>query len=174
MTTTLKQTEAVPESYPASGLSPEPDNAAVVWQRLESYISHRWTPRQVVWIVEGPGEWCPPLTPATIATVEVWSGADEWEDVTTNASPLGGYWLPATGPWRFTGEVGDDDADVPASVLEAFRRLSGYLDAARHRPGLRSVTAGSVSATYRDELATAQALQRSGAADLLRPYRRAA
>jgi hypothetical protein len=175
MAVTIKQTEAAPDSYPASGLSPEPANANVIWQRLESYIAYRWSARVVTWVVEGPGEWCPPLEPAVISTVEVWScGAEDWDDVTVNASPLGGYWLSATGPFRFVAVVGEDDAIVPETVLEAFVRLSEYLDAVKHRPGLRSASAGSVSVDYRDEMAMAQALQRSGAADLLRPFRRAA
>ena len=43
------------------------------------------------WTVEGPGEFVPPLSPATISTVEVWSSADAWEVVTLTPSPLGGY-----------------------------------------------------------------------------------
>jgi hypothetical protein len=173
MAITIGQTEGAPDNYPPSGLSPEPAYATAIWQRIESYISHRFTPRAALFVVDGPGEWTPPLAPFFIDTTEVWSRAGEWESVELTASPLGGYFLPATGPYRFTATVGDDDADVPAAVLEAFRRLSAYLDAARPKPGLRSVTAGSVSVTYRDETAIAQALQNSGAADLLRPYRRA-
>ena len=33
----------------------------MVWQRIESYVAYRWTPRAVTWIVEGCGEWYPPL-----------------------------------------------------------------------------------------------------------------
>jgi hypothetical protein len=50
MAVTIKQTEAIPASYPGDG-----DPA--IWQRLESYIAHRFTSRAVVWIVEGCGEW---------------------------------------------------------------------------------------------------------------------
>jgi hypothetical protein len=174
MAITIGQTEALPESYPASGLSPEPAYAHAIWQRIESYVAHRWTPRAALFVVDGPGEWTPRLAPFFVDTTEVWSGFDEWAPVELSASPLGGFWLPASGPYQFVGVVGDEDADVPAAVLLAFQRLAEYLDAARPRPGIRSVTAGSVSVNYRDETAIAEALQRSGAADLLRPYRRAA
>ncbi len=55
MSTTLKETEAIAAAYPATpaGLSTaaaalDPD---VIWQRIESYIAHRWTARSVVWTV---------------------------------------------------------------------------------------------------------------------------
>ena len=97
MTTTIKQSEAIPTDYPAA---PSLSTAAaaldeqMIWQRIESYIAYRWTSRAVVWTVEGPGEWHAPLTPATVSTVEVWSRANEWETATLDASPLGGYCLP--------------------------------------------------------------------------------
>ena len=40
-------------------------------------------------------------------TVEVWSRAGEYEAVELIPSPLGGYLLPCTGPYRFTGTVGE-------------------------------------------------------------------
>ena len=178
MAVTLKQTESAPESYPSTveGEESEPANAEVAWQRIESYIAWRWTEREVVWIVEGPGEWVPPLTPTTIETVEFWSSADEWETANLTPSPLGGYYLPATGPYRFSGTVGVDDSDVPAAALEAFRRLSAYLIATNGSKGTtsRSVTTGSVSIrTTTDEAVAARGLINSGAGDLLRSYRRA-
>jgi hypothetical protein len=177
MATTIKQTEAEPTTYPdapeglsasASALAP-----AVMWKRIESYVAHRWTTRDVEWVVEGPGEWHPPLAPATIATVEAWSGAGEWEDCTPNASPLGGYWLSATGPFRFTGTVGP--ADVPATINEAFKRLAEYMAAKPGKPGATSerISAGSIDLRVdRSESWMAGAMANSGAGDLLRPYRR--
>lgn len=178
MALTIKQTEAMPDSYPASGLSPEPDNAQAVWARLEAYIAWRWTPRAVVWVVEGPGEWVPPLSPAAIETVEVWSGADEWETVELQPSPLGGYWLPHSGPFRIVGLVGDTSPnDAPAAVLEAFRRLSAHMSAEPGMPGVRSESetiAGVITHQYdRSAAWLANAMVNSGAGDLLRPYRRA-
>ena len=103
---TIKQTEGVPSAYPAApdGLSGAAAalSADMLWQRIEAYVAHRWTARSVEWLVEGPGDWTAPLAPASIATVEVWSAVGAWESVTLDASPFGGYFLPAYGPYRFT------------------------------------------------------------------------
>ncbi|MBG0802123.1 hypothetical protein IYW40_11625 [Methylocystis sp. H4A] len=171
MAETLREIEGAPASYPASGISPEPSNAAVVWQRCESYIAYRWTPRTIEWVAEGPGHWVPPLAPATISTTEWWNGS-AWEAATIPPSPLGGYDLPGCALYRFTGTVGGGTA--PAIVLEAFKRLSAYMLASSPKPGVASVTAGSVSIAYRGDAWTAKAMQDSGASDLLRKFRRAA
>lgn len=175
MTTTIKQVESAPASYPESGLSPEPANAAAVWQRLEAYCSHRWSEREVVWTVEGCGEWVPPLSPATIAEIEIWTSSG-WEAVEVVSAPLG-YVLPGRGPYRFTATVGDDDAEVPAVVLEAFARLSAYMLAKPGKAGAmsESISAGSITLAHRRSPSwMAAAIQNSGAGDLLRPFRRAA
>ena len=184
MACTLKQVEAIPATYPAipSGMSAAAAalDPAMIWQRIESYVSHRWTARAVVWTVEGPGEWGPPLSPATITTVESWSWT-AWVAVTLTASPLGGYVLPGDGPYRFSGTVGA--GTVPAAVSGAFRRLAEY----SAEIGDNSMTAGHPSHTShsvqiggainesfaRPITWAARAMINSGAADLLRPYRRA-
>ena len=38
-------------------------------QIIDGYRSGRFTPRDVMWIAAGHGEWHAPLTPATIATM---------------------------------------------------------------------------------------------------------
>lgn len=177
MAVTIRQTEAAPAAYPAapSGLSTAAAalDAGMIWQRIESYVAHRWSERNVTWIVEGCGEWHPPLTPATIATVETWR-ADAWEAVTLSPSPVGGYVLPG-GSYRFKGTVGA--GTVPAAVNEAFRRLAEYLAAtSKGTPGTsrERVTAGSVTVDKsRSESWAAQAMANSGAGDLLRNLRRA-
>jgi len=180
MAETIRQIEAVPDAYPdePAGLSTAAAAlpAAMIWQRIEAYIAWRWTSRAVSWVVDWPGEWHPPLAPATIATVEIWSSADAWETATLAPSPLGGYRLPAFGPYRFTGTVGDDDVDVPAAVLEAFRRLAEYMAA---KPGAAGATSErlevtNISARQVDRSAAwmARAMVNSGAGDLLRPYRK--
>jgi hypothetical protein len=175
MTTTLKQTEAAPADYPDAPTNLSTAAAALdanmIWQRLEAYTAYRWTVRDVVWTVEGPGEWHPPLTPATIATVEIWADG-AWSNITPDASPLGGYWLPGCGPYRFTGTAGG--GTVPANVNEAFRRLAEYFTAKPGKAGARSedIGAGSIRIAYsRDPAWMANAMQNSGAGDLLRNYR---
>lgn len=176
MATTIKQTEAIPASYPStpSGLSTaaaalDPD---MIWQRIEAYTAWRYTSRAVTWIVEGCGEWQPPLAPATIATVEVWQ-ADAWEAVTLSPSPMGGYVLPG-GTYRFGGTVGS--GTVPPAVEEAFRRLAEYMAASKKgSPGTtrERVTAGSVTVDKsRSASWAAQAMANSGGGDLLRNFRR--
>lgn len=175
MATTIKQTESEPAEYPTT--SPAVTLNDVAWQRIESYIAYRFTPRTVEWIVEGCGEWHPPLAPAAISTVEIWSRAGEWEIATLSAAPLGGYWLDSSGPWRFTAIVGGGSPapTVPAAVWEAVKRLAAYLTAKTGTAGVRSesINAGSISISRtRSESWMANAMANSGAADLLRTYRK--
>ena len=178
--TTIKQTEAAPSAYPStpSGLSTAAAalDADMIWQRIEAYIAHRYSEREVEWIVEGCGEWHPPLSPAAIDTVEIWR-ADAWEAVTLSPSPLGGYVLPG-GTFRITSTLaeGSPAPAVPEIVSEAFRRLAEYMAAAKNgSPGTsrERVTAGSVTVDKtRAASWAAQAMANSGAGDLLRNYRR--
>lgn len=167
MATTLKQIESDPGT----------DH---LWQRIEAYIAHRFSERAVTWIVEGPGEWEPPLAPATIASVDIWNGT-AWETCTAPDAPLGGYWLAGEGPYRFQGTVGA--GPTPAPVLEAYERLSDFLADVKDDEG-QLVRPAGVSQWRRDvgdvsfeatqnSAWIARALELSGAADLLRPYRRA-
>ena len=177
MAETIRQDEQLPASYPdAPTLSTAAAalDADFIWQRLEAYQAHRWSERAVTWIVEGCGEWRPPLTPVAITGVDVWR-SEAWEPVTLSPAPAGGYALPG-GTYRFTGTAGDDDADVPAAVIEAFRRLAEYMAGKAGKPGARSerIGAGSISLSHtRSPSWMAEAMQNSGAGDLLRPYRRA-
>ncbi|MCC5961575.1 MAG: hypothetical protein JJU09_00465 [Rhodobacteraceae bacterium] len=171
MAETIHQDEAAPADYPLA-IAVGHD---ALWQRIEAYVAHRWTPRGVVWIVDGPGDWRVPLTPAEIDATEVWhNGA--FQAVTLAASPLGGLHLPEFGPYRIGATVGAD-SDVPPAVMEAFNRFAAYMDAEDDgAPGASTVSLseGSLSATIkRDPKWLARAIQLSGAADLLRPYRRA-
>lgn len=184
MAATLQQNEAIPESYPAApgGLSVEAASldAATIWQRIEAYIPRRYTTRQVVWIVEGPGEWVAPLAPATMTSAEVWRN-EAWEALTLPLSPMAGYMLPGEGPYRITADVGV--GPVPAAVNEAFRRLAEYCadirDAAvtRDTAGVskHDFSIGQLSESVtRSQAWAARAMENSGAGDLLRPYRRTA
>lgn len=178
MAATIKQHEEQPEAYPAApeGLSTAAAALAdTVWQRIEAYVAHRWSPRDVIWTVEGPGHWEPPLAPATVTKAEVWRG-EAWQELTLPPSPWGGFKLGGEGPYRFTATVGEAEADVPGAVLEAFKRLAEYLAAKPGKPGARteSISAGSISLRHsRHEAWAARAMMNSGAGDLLRPYRRA-
>jgi hypothetical protein len=177
MAVTIKQTEAAPTEYPVppTGLSDEAAalDADMIWQRIEVYTAQRYTARDVVWIVQEEGEWVPPLSPFTVSGVEVWENGG-WTATTPPESPLGGYVLPGDGPYRFTASVGG--GNVPAAVSEAFRRLAEYMADDPGRVGTSSYTdkIGPMEETInRAPNWLARAMQYSGAADLLRPYRRA-
>ena len=172
MIETIAQTEAAPASYPEiPGLTGEA--LATAWQRIEAYTAYRFAPRQVTWLVDsGGGEWLLPLRPATGITAGIWTGA-EYEPVTLAPAP--GGWLIPCGRFEITATVGA--GPVPAAVATAVTRLAAYLAQESPLPaGMRSysVNIGQLSETISgDPAMMARALQNSGAADLLRPYRRA-
>jgi hypothetical protein len=182
MAVTLKQTENPPASWPFVSRLSEAALAVpqfALWSRIEAWCSHRWGARPVVWVVEGPGAWEPPLTPAAVSATEKWDGA-AWVADSPPDSPYGGYDLPSEGPWRVTAIVGD--TVVPEAVAEAFRRLAEYVSDGMTL-GLRDGHSGARSVSYsvgeltesftRDPNWMARAMINSGAGDLLRPYRRA-
>ena len=152
----------------------------MVWSRIESWVAWRWSSRAVVYVVEGPGNWSPRLYPFTVSTVERWEedAANTWGTVSLNASALGGHELPGVGPYRFTGTAGDgfSPAEAPEPVQEAYRRLAEYMAAAETHPGASRVAHDvgpiNVQVARRPDW-KARAIHNSGAADLLRPYRRA-
>lgn len=180
MATTIKQDEAAPDSYPVVAVDLSAAAWAldeeIVWERIESWVAWRWTARGVTWIAEGPGEWAPPLAPATIATTEVWTTAGAWEAAELTAAPLGGYVLPGAGPYRFSATVGGGEPPLPFAVEEAVRRLAEYMAADAGTPGAtrEQTSAGPITLGHsRSASWLAEAMQNSGAGDLLRPYRRA-
>ena len=165
----LTVTETIPAAYPTAGHD-------ALWQRIESYCAHRWTPRTVVYTMTGGGEFHAPLRPFEATSVEIWA-AMAWQATAVDPTPLGGLKLARHEMYRITGTVGADNA-APAIVLEAFERLRAYL--AADRGGVSGATSysvnigGDLSESFRRNPAhVAKALQNSGAADLLRSFRRA-
>jgi hypothetical protein len=174
MAVTIKEDEETPGAYPAkpNGLSSAADalDAAMIWARIEEFTAWRWTARSVVWIVEGPGEWIAPLKPAEVLTTYVWAN-DAWEAMTLPASPRGGYMLPGCAEYKMVATVGAD-ATVPPIVNEAARRLFEFYARARVNSGLRQETVEGIGSVEYDANAIASAMNRSGAGDLLRSFRR--
>lgn len=175
MATVLSEEAATPDAYPAapSGLSADAAAlpAALIWARIESWVSRRWTARSVVYVVEGPGEWSPRLSPFTLSTAERWTGA-AWETVALDAAPLG-YALDAA-TYRVTGTAGDD-SEPPELAQEAYRRLAEYFAGARAEGGAPIVRAQLGEGVDFERAApttwVARAIHYSGAADLLRGWR---
>jgi hypothetical protein len=175
MATTLQILESPPAAYPDIPGLPDTIDAATVWARLEGWIAHRWGERDCVFISEGPGDWRPPLQPFSTLTIEIWEAGD-WVSAVIPPSPLGGYCLESIGPFRFTGTLGADD-DPPAIVLEAAWRLGAYLATVAARDFENIVVTKETSDEvdsfeYGSPNVAARAMQYSGAADLLRRFRR--
>ena len=173
----IRQFEAVPAAYPdaPAGLSTEAAalDASAIWARIEAYTAYRFTVREVVWTLCGDGEWSAPLTPVVSRVCHVWKD-DAWELVTLKDGPFG-ICVPDFGSYRVTAQVGAGDA--PAPIMEAFRRLAEYLAHGEHNPGASAFKMDLGVMTVEEETRAptwvARAMQLSGAADLLRPYRRA-
>lgn len=179
MAITLEIQESAPLEYPEIDNLPDArfgTDADAIWQRIECWIGHRWGKRDVIFIVEGPGDWTPPLVPFSTLTIEVWHD-DEWVSAVVPPTPLGGYRLDFPGPFRFAGVAGSTDAPPPA-VKEAYRRLITYSSSIIGHDG------GAKGAVTRSDYAgenaggrefvngwAGKAIQYSGAADLLRPWR---
>lgn len=171
----IKQFEAVPVAYPdpPDGLSDSATALAadMIWARIEVYTAYRFTVREVVWTLRGNGgdEWYPRLAPVVSREAHIWAD-DVWEAVTLLDGTLG-ICLPVEGIYRITAQVGA--GDVPAPVSEAFRRLAEYsAGIGSSADSFTSVNEGE-SSFERSSTWAARAIQNSGAADLLRPYRRA-
>lgn len=173
----LSETEGTPTAYPDAPADLSTEAAAVsadmIWRRIETWVRYRWAARTVTWVVEGPGTWVPPLRPATVTASATWDNG-AWTDSTLTEAPLGYDLDGAT--YRITATVGEE-GDPPETVLEAFRRLAEYLAGASG--GATEATAettayGDICSTtvQRPPTWRARALQYSGAADLLREWRR--
>lgn len=185
MVEVLKQQEVPPAAYPAvpDGLSVRALalDANALWQRIEAYTAHRFSEREVVWVIEASegADWCPSLTPIASHVAEKWEGG-AWVAVTMPNGPLG-LCVPSDGQFRVTAQVGV--GPVPKAVSEAFRRLAEYSveistdgmvgGHAAHQSHDVNIAGEMQESFARSQTWAAKALQLSGAADLLRPYRRA-
>ncbi len=178
MTYIIRHTEGTPTNYPIiTGLSEAADalNKGALWRRIEHHVAYRWAERNVMWWVEGIGEFIPPLGPALVNSISIWNGTG-WEGASLDETPLG-YDLNYS-TYLFDTTVGTDYlAGVPDDVAESYRRLAEYLAVEDTLPpGVTEYTldvGGDVRETTRRSAShTAKALVNSGAADLLRPYRR--
>jgi|SRR5579883_145698 len=181
---TRRQTEAPVFNYPTvPGLNPpalakDRNFMGAVWQRVESYIAYRFVPRAVTWLIDGPGDFVPPLTPVTITKIERWDDTGDtptYEEITAPATADGGYRLCRCQLYRFTGTAGADDP-IPLAIQQAVARLANYVACPPGKPGasVESYTLGGdlMQRIERNPAHMAMALQNSGAADLLRPFRR--
>ncbi len=167
MTYIVSEDEGEPTGRPDPGMF-DGVEAGAVWERIESYITHRWGVREVVWVAEGRGVFVPRLKPATITTTEVWRDGG-WQEVTLTPTPRG---LELDGlTYRIVADVGSGAA-LPWAVVEAWQRLGAFMSQAKSDPlvGHSGATDGDFS-FQRPAAWAARAMQLSGAADMLRGYR---
>lgn len=170
-----KLTEATPATLSAApaGLSANVPPPEAVWTRIEQYIAHRWAARDVTWIVEGWGDFLPTLTPTTISSVQVWQD-NVWRPTSLQPTPEGGYVCEGD-IYHFVGVAGDDSTP-PLDVLEAYKRLAEYMGEQAEFAAASSFTVNMASQielqVERSPAWLAKALYNSGAADLLRKYRK--
>ncbi|NOR29909.1 MAG: hypothetical protein GQ539_02300 [Sulfitobacter sp.] len=171
----IKQFEAIPVAYPYAPAGLSDDAAALdadmIWARIEAYTAHRFAVREVVWTLRGDSgdEWHPHLTPLVSREAHIWA-IDAWEAVALLDGPLG-VCLPVGGIYRITAQVGA--GDLPAPVSEAYRRLAEYSAGIGSSADSFTTVNECESSFERSSTWAARAIQNSGAADLLRPYRRA-
>lgn len=168
----LEQDETV-VTYPTtpSGLSADAAAIppAVIWDRLYSYIAHRWGETHVSWRVQGCGEFRSRVTPCTTHDVFYWSNSG-WILTALKSGSLG-VELSADNIWKIDATAGDQVMTVPPAVARAYVLLAEYMASTQKNPaGVASLTSGQLSLRFTRDHA-ARALQQSGAADLLRPYR---
>lgn len=173
MAVTVTQVESDPEFYPEIE-TPEGVSPAAVWRRIEHYCTMRWSRRTVTWTVSGSGEWVSPLNDATVMTFETWQNGD-WIECDPGASPLG-YFFNGSGPHRVFAMVGKTSA--PEDVTLAANRLAAYLGEASSETAIPGATGGRNEvgdvawSVERSANWLADAMRKSGAADLLRRYRK--
>ncbi len=158
----------------AAALDPAP-----IWRRIESYTRVRYTPRKVTWHVDGPGQFEPPLEPVVDIAFEVFTDGSGWAAIEPAEAPAG-FELEHSATYRAVAQIGV--GTPPPSIFEAFRRLVEYnADSGGARAGPSGAARAETDLdgklhveVERDPRWLARAMIQSGAADLLRPYRRRA
>lgn len=139
---------------------------AVIWDRLETWCNFRWSEAETEFTVNPPHavQWVPPFGPFVVDLVN-------GEAATTDQ--FGAVTIRDRSKLRCT--IGG--ATPSETVLAAYRRLAEYFAATDTAPaGVQryAVNIGDISETYsRRSDHLARAMQNSGAADLLRKFRKA-
>lgn len=178
---------AYPVVPPSALLVVDTGIPAWIWQRIEAYCNWRWTPREAQIDVDGVGWFNLPVRPFRVTKVEFFAG-EAWEEVLPpHAEQRGWRMYSAFERCRITGMVGEDNP-APEAVIHAAIRLHAYLghtpesfpmwatsrshtaENTTHGEGGSTSTRNETFQRHADYLA--KAIQHSGAADLLRRYRR--
>jgi len=143
-----------------------PNDDPVIWDRLEAFCNFRWSETVMEFVVNPPCEiqWQPPYEPFTVDLVDGEAATpDEFGAVTVSKRSV----------IRCT--IGG--AEPSATVLAAYARLDAYMAATDDAPGgvsRYSVSIGDISESWsRRADHMGRAIHNSGAADLLRKFRKA-
>ena len=151
---------AAPAGAPA-GIANE-----VIWDRLEAFCNYRWSETVVEFVVNPPCEieWQPPYEPFTVDLVNGEAASpDDFEAVTL------------TERCKVRCTIGG--ADPSETVMAAYLRLAEYMAATDDAPNgasRYSIDIGDISESWsRKADHMGRAIHNSGAADLLRKFRKA-
>lgn len=179
MTLIVRVDEAEPTNRPViTGLSTEAQalDQAALWRRIEQHTVYRYGVRNVLFTVSGPGEFISPIGPvALLNSASRWVDGG-WSATTLDATPLGLECLDYT--YLIDCDIGAlYTDDLPADVILAFQRLAEYLGAEDVMPVGASMYESDIGGEIRERTTrnaqhVAKSLMNSGAADLLRGYRR--
>jgi len=178
--------EEIPDSYPEVPLTAlaAPDfgpPAAWVWARIEAYCSWRWTPRVARLEVYNHSGWIRmPVRPFRVTKLEICNSSGqfwEWTELDISCAPQRGWNIYAPGLNTCIRGIAGENNPAPGAVIHAAVRLHTYL---AHQPESFPLWATSKSHAQGDSNDgfqrpanyIAKAMQHSGAADLLRTYRR--
>ena len=138
---------------------------AVIWSIMENYVATRWSTSEAEFVVYSDGRcaWRPPFVPFSIETVD-------GEPASLNAF---GEVMLEPGRHRIVCQIGGKA--VTADVEEAYRRLAAYMADPDTRKGYSrySVNIGGDLSESWSRARNSSAIGNSGAAELLRKYRKA-
>lgn len=152
-------------SYPTAPADVTGSIPEVIWSTLENYCATRWSTAEVEFVVCSHGRcaWRPPFFPFSIETVD-------GEPAALNAF---GEVMLEPGRHKVRCQIGGQP--VTAGVEEAYRRLAAYYANPDNRQGYsrHSVNLGGEISESWSRGRNTSAVGNSGAAELLRQYRKA-
>ncbi|MDQ2067081.1 hypothetical protein Q9295_11895 [Xinfangfangia sp. CPCC 101601] len=152
-------------TYPAAPPDVTGSIPEVIWSILENYVATRWSTAEVEFVVHSPcrNGWRPPYYPWVVQSVDGDPAeVNEFGEVTLEP-----------GRHKVVCQIGGQV--VTAGVQEAYRRLSAYYSDPDNQKGYSrySVNLGGEISESWSRGRNTSAVGNSGAAELLRKYRKA-
>lgn len=163
--TYIEDEEIISIQYPPAPDDIECDNPEIIWDVMENYVATRWSTAEVQFTVHSPcrNNWRPPYRPFTI------------EFVDGDAAEVNQFGEVTLEPGRHSVTCTIGGQPVTAGVETAFSRLFAYYQDVTNRSGYArySVNLGGDLSESWSRLKGNSAIGNSGAAELLRKYRKA-